>query len=641
MSPCEDLYAHVCGPASRNFSLRPDRSRHLFAFSDAEEYLLEVKKDFFKSLNEQSKTTGALSESKSAGALVGSDRRSKLLKIYQACMNEPAARVEERAFVLSQRDEIQALATRPKLIEWSGNRVLSSELGPISISRMPNVDRPLNYDGFLISPLQSLPERSYYERPELLKDLAVVIQAQFEELGLSPADSRAAKVLELEKQFAQTFPLPQEFRDRAVQRRHVTLEQVVARFPNLGLRALKAHLPKKLLFRDLAPENMKYLNELMGREDLQALKDFFTWRSLSGYMDDAFPRYHKSQFDFDHKYLGGPPQRPDRAERCTEMIKNQWGRELDAELLPELFPTFPTGRVVQLAERVRKSILESLAVNSWLSTEGHKVAIKKIRTATLQLVSPSQDEEWDFNPPVLIEVDKPNSNARRLREAQMIKLVSEFFRPRNPRVWEMSPLAVNAYYDPSANRFVLPIGILQPPFFDPALSDTVNLASMGSVVAHELGHAIDDKGARYDEQGRLRDWMSQEDLKKFSKLSAPLVEQFERAGMNGAYTLGENIGDLVGLTFSYRTAFAGGGLAVGNAQDLTFEKKDFFRQYARLWCEVVRPEYAAMLVKVDAHSSGRLRANEQVKHQDDFHAVFRCRAGNNMFLEPSRRVKIW
>jgi putative endopeptidase len=626
---CEDMYAHVCSEATKSFQMRADRSRHLFAFSDAEEYLLEVKKSFLASLASENATL--------------SSRKQKLFDAFAACMNVDASRSEESAFVQGQLKEIQSLPDREAFKKFVAGRILSEDMGFLGLARLPNIDQPLKYDVLLISSLQSLPERSYYARPDLMEALKGLITFQFKTLGLENSAARAEKVLAFEKRFSDTFPLPEQFRERLVQRRQVRLDKLISLYPNLQLKQLtgkgEVSLSSRLMTRDLAPENLKFLDDALAKEDLQLLKDALTWRSLASAMDDAYPEYFQAQFAFDQKFLGGAPKRPERDERCTEMVKSNWGRELDAELLPAMFPDFPKSRVVRIAEKVRGSILSSLEKNKWLTVRGKAGAVKKIKSATLHLVSPSTEEEWDFNPPVEVSKDKPLGNLRALRKAQTLKVLAEFRHPRNPNVWDMGPLTVNAYYDPTSNKFVLPIGILQPPFFDAKLSDELNMASVGSVIAHELGHAIDDKGARYDEKGRLKDWMSPADLKRFADLSLPLVKQFDEAGMNGTFTLGENIGDLVGLSFSYNAAFA--NAAKTDAKTRADLEKDFFRQYARSWCEVVRPDYATMLVKVDPHSSGKHRANQQMKHQTRFQQAFDCKPGNALYLPEDKRVTVW
>jgi putative endopeptidase len=289
---------------------------------------------------------------------------------------------------------------------------------------------------------------------------------------------------------------------------------------------------------------------------------------------------------------------------------------------------------VGLAETIRSTIIQGLQSNKWLSEAGRKEAIKKITVAKLQLVKPANDAEWDFNPPADYSPTNQYSNARLLKFNLEKKKIKELAEVRDRSRWGFGPLTVNAYYSPPDNKFVLPIGILQYPFFDDSLSDQANMGAVGAVIGHELGHGIDDKGSRYDENGRLHEWMTSQDLAEFKKRGAVLVDQFNKVGENGELTLGENIGDFVGVTFSYRAAFP-------NNEGTPDAKKAFFLQYGRLWCNVMRPRYREMMLKVNPHSLGEFRVNQQVKNQPGFAEAYGCKAGDLMYLPPEERAQVW
>ena len=198
----------------------------------------------------------------------------------------------------------------------------------------------------------------------------------------------------------------------------------------------------------------------------------------------------------------------------------------------------------------------------------------------------------------------------------------------------MGPLTVNAYYSPPDNKFVLPIGILQYPLYDPTMPEEANFAAIGTIIGHELGHGIDDKGAQYDADGKLNNWMTPDDLKEFKSRGIMFVKQFEKVGHNGELTLGENVGDHVGLTFSYQAAFPNGNATLE-------QNKTFYTQYGRVWCNVSRPKLDEVLRKTDPHSAGRERINQQVVHQQGFYDAFSCKAGDKMFIDPKDRIRVW
>jgi putative endopeptidase len=193
---------------------------------------------------------------------------------------------------------------------------------------------------------------------------------------------------------------------------------------------------------------------------------------------------------------------------------------------------------------------------------------------------------------------------------------------------------VNAYYDGSYNKFVLPVGILQYPFFDPKSPMELNLGAIGTVIGHELGHGIDDNGSRYDSKGILRQWMTDKDLTGFKSRTRILVTQFKESGQNGELSLGENIGDLVGLTASHRAAFA-------NKPPNRELERAFYLQYARMWCAVIRPKFAELMINTNPHALTVARVNEQMRQQTPFRQAFQCKEKDAMVLSEDKLVHIW
>jgi putative endopeptidase len=489
-------------------------------------------------------------------------------------------------------------------------------------------------DVYFLADIQSLPERSYYEKPEVVADLQSLVEKAFESAGVDRAKERAKWVVDFEKEFSQTYPVPAEMRELFNTKTGISRKKLTSQFPHFYLEGFLSGVPKRTHLRDITPKNFVFLEKALQEKSLDVLKSVYLFHALTAFMDDAYPDFFQKSFEFSKKHLGGPNVRPVRQERCTVYLMEKFTKELDAELLPEIFPDFPEAKLVGLVEKVRTSIIQGIQSNDWLSPKSKKAAVKKMRVARLQLVKPRTDAEWDFNPPADYKVDARYANNHLLEINLMNKELKELAQKRDRDRWEMGPLTINAYYSPSDNKFVLPIGILQYPFFDPSLPDSANLGAVGMVVGHELGHGVDDHGARYDFYGRMKQWMPAKDLKEFTRRGQKLVSQFDKTGHNGTLTLGENIGDLVGLTFAYRAAFPAD-------QGTPEEKKNFFLQYARAWCGVIRPKFREMLLKTDPHAQMEARVNEQVKHQAGFQQAFGCKEGDAMYLKPEDRVRIW
>ncbi len=623
-NPCEDFHEYVCSNVENNFNLRDDRSAHTFAFDDSDERILEKKKTFFKNIDKEKNL---------------SIRSLQLKDYYKACMNKTEASKEEKSLVAGLVKEVAGIKTIGDLIKLSRENMNNEKWSIASYEIMPNIDDPKIYDITFDVNLMGLPEHSYYENVELVKEYTNLMAEFFNTIYPSESKEkhllRAQAIVDFEKKFIKFYPFPAEFRQRYTQPRKVGREDFLKLTSVLDLQPFfAANISKETLLRNFLPESFDFLQKELNADNLQVLKDMYTYRSARDYMDDAYPALFKKRWDFRHKFLGGPISRSDRQERCTMGSMGAFSRELDIEMLPRLFPNFPKDKMVEVAEKVRASILVGIEKNKWLSSESKKGAILKIKTAKLQLVQPVTDREWDFKPVQKFSPKTPYANAKKLTLAGHERTMLRLREGVNQEAWGMGPLTVNAYYSPDKNKFVLPIGILQFPFFVTEGDVIENLGAVGAVVGHELGHSIDDEGSKFDSDGKLRQWMSEGDVKKFQERGLKMKKQFDSIGHNGQLTQGENIADLVGLTFAYNAAFPEGK---GEKTD----KQKFYVAYARVWCSVMREKTKEMQLKTDPHSLGIARINEQVKHQPGFIDAFSCNKTNKLYLDPKDQISIW
>ncbi|MFV8257284.1 M13 family metallopeptidase [Bdellovibrio bacteriovorus] len=623
ISPCQNFHQYVCSKAESAFKLREDRSRHLFAFSDSRERLLETQMKFMKELPHQKNLDA---------------RTAQVRDYYLACMDSTAKARDEKAEVKKLKAELDQIKSLEEFILYTHAQMPRGLGGLIRLWPTNNLDNPKEIDAMLYSSLMELPDHKYYEQKDLMaeyeKQLVLFFQSVDPKIKKADAVRKAQAQIALEQDFIKVFPVTAVRHQRWSEKRVASQKDLVKKYPNLKLDVLFKYAPEKLAVNTPIPESLDFLNAELPKRDLQIWKDAYLYGALSGVMDDGYPKFFASQFAFEKKFFGGPAQRPVRQERCTSEATRLFSKEIDAVLIEKVFPNFDESKVHEVASRIRTSILQGLEKNTWLSKDGKKEALAKIRTARLQLVKPHNDREWDFLPVKKYSTKQAIQNLRTYREARWEKSMQEMREPANMDAWGMSPLTVNAYYSSNENKFVLPIGILQFPFYDKDGSVIENLGAVGAVVGHELGHSIDDSGSKYDSQGRLRTWMTTKDIMEFNLRGQKMIDQFNKADHDGKLTLGENVADLVGLTFAYNAAFPEGK---GSEKD----KKDFFVAYGRLWCEVIRPDNAKLLRKTDPHSSGLARINEQVKQQPAFAETFQCKPGDPMTLPEKDRVQIW
>jgi putative endopeptidase len=624
INPCDDFHAYVCSNVEGQFKLRDDRSSHTFAFDDSDERILEKKKDFFKNIDKEKKLSA---------------RSQQLKDFYKACMNEPESKKEELKLVQQLKSEVAGIKTIEQFEKINRENLTNEKWGVIGYEILPNTDDPTIYDVTFDVAFMGLPEHSYYDNKQLVDAYANLIADFFNTIYPNEDKAehlkRAQAVIDFEKRFKEVYPFPAEFRQRYTQPRRISREDFLKKTSALNLQSFfDKNIPEKTLVRDFIPESLDFLQKEMKTENLQVLKDMYTYRNAREFMDDAYPELFQKRMDFRHQFLGGPLTRPDRQERCTESVMGAFGRELDYEMLPRLFADFPKEKMRLVAEKIRTSILTGIEKNTWLTAQSKKGALEKIRTAKLQLVQPIKDKEWDFKDILKLSSKYPYANALKLTMAGHKRTFKKLREGVNQEAWGMGPLTVNAYYSADKNKFVMPIGILQYPFFIKDGDVIENLGAVGAVIGHEIGHSIDDQGSKFDSTGKLKQWMAEEDIKKFQERGKKMIEQFNKIGHNGYLTQGENIADLVGLTFAYNAAFPE---QKGSEED----KKKFFVAYGRLWCNVTREKAQEMQLKTDPHSLGYARINEQVKHQTGFQEAFSCNRNNKLYLDEADRIQIW
>ncbi len=619
--PCADYHAYICGPLEKSFKLPPDRARYTFAFSDSREALLSYKKNYFQVLRNRKPRTQI---------------EERLKNAYLACMDEAARKSDEERHIQRIRHELSRIENRSQLLDYFAEKVFSGDAAFLALRSKSNFDDPLFADAFLLPTPMSLPVPENYEDEDIEMDLIDLFQTFFKELDLKDPGVKARRLFSFEKRLARSYPTPVEFRE-VMSRKSPAKRSELKKLRNLRTSKILQRVPKKTNFDKIARAALVQLNADLGRLPVEDLKDFYLYHAVSEFIEDSHPTFGTRSFEFARKYLGGPAVRPARDESCTSYLMKTYPMGLDSTLLPEIFPKLPKERFLDLAETIRSSLIESIEENTWLSETGKVGAIKKIKTATLMLISPETETQWNFRPETDVHPERMIENQITLRRAIKNQELTEFGVALPKDRWRKGPLDVNAYYVRSLNQLVLLAGILQPPFYDEAQTRVQNLAGIGTVIGHELGHGIDDKGRLYDERGRLRNWMTEGDRKNLEARSLPLVQEFEAVAHNGRLTLGENTGDNVGLSTSFRAAFP-------MYQEGKYSRdtlREFFVHYGRTFCEVQTGSSKRLHLRTNPHSLGKERINRQVRQQAGFAEAYACKEGDPMYLPKHKRIRIW
>ncbi len=618
ISPCEDFYQYVCHQVIHHFTLPKNRNRYVFSFSDLNEKMLTVKKNYLRRLTKRKPNN---------------KMEINLKNYYLAAINRNARKKEEYQIIFATKKQLSQIQTKKAFLNTAGQNVLKiPAFSFLSLhANLTNQQNNAYNDVTFDIPLLSLPENSYYQNKPLLDEYLTIITDFFKILGSKNPLKQAQIVLTFETQLAQHYPEPSVLRTRYVQPFTLTRQQLRS-LTNLCLNDVLTQIPPHTVIRDLVGfEVLTWLNTYLSRVDLDTLKTLALFYQLFPLIDASYPQFYQRKFNFTHKYLGGPLKRPSLQERATVQTMNDFTMEIDAILLPQLFPHFPKHKIQALVLKIRDNLLEQLTQNEWLSYNAKQAALQKIKTLKWYLVAPDNEIAWNFNPQIDYHRQQPIHNSWRLKQALFDFDLTQLKDKVDNQRWWMGPLSVNAYYEPAFNRLVLPIGILQPPFYDDHLSEKINLGAIGVILGHEMGHAVDDQGSCYNAQGLLKPWMSKADQQEFKRRTAKLITLFDQIGHNGQYTLGENIGDLVGITTAY--------LTLQTLNPSHEEIQAFFQKYACLWCEVERPASRLRRLKTDPHALGEARVNQQLKLQPGFQKAFNCQ--NNEPMACKEVIKIW
>ncbi|WP_298172577.1 M13 family metallopeptidase [Novosphingobium sp.] len=388
------------------------------------------------------------------------------------------------------------------------------------------------------------------------------------------------------------------------------------------------------------------LIKLLGEEDIGTLQ---AWAAahflitnaavLPSDIDDA-------RFAFYGKTLQGRERDRQRWQRALSAVQGQMGEAIGKAYVEKHFPPSSKAAMVTLVGNLRAALASKLKTLAWMSPATRKAALAKLDAFTVKIGYPDKFKTYagmDIKP------GQPLANTIEAGRWAWQDMLDELGKPVDKTKWLMTPQTVNAYYQPTANEIVFPAAFLQPPYFNPNADSAVNYGAVGATIGHEIGHGFDDEGSRYDGTGALKDWWTKADRKTFDALGAKLAAQYDKVCPyddgktchNGRLTLGENIGDLAGLSMAY-TAYklSLGGKPAPLIDGVTGDQR-FFLSYAQSWREKIREQLARQQLKTDPHSLAEARVNAVVRNFDPWYAAFKVKPGEKLYLAPKDRVRIW
>ena len=394
------------------------------------------------------------------------------------------------------------------------------------------------------------------------------------------------------------------------------------------------------------PSFFEQVGGLFTEDRLPAWRDWLAWKivhSAAPYLPAAFV---EANFDFYARTLTGTPDMRDRWKRAVSLVEGALGEAVGQVYVARHFP--PQAKdsmdvlVANLVEAYRQSI-ESL---DWMSEETRLKALDKLSKFTPKIGFPVK---WRDYSDLVIDPDDLFGNVRRSNLFDLHRELGKIGQPLDRDEWFMTPQTINAYYNPGFNEIVFPAAILQYPFFDETRDAAANYGAIGAVIGHEIGHGFDDQGSQYDGDGKLENWWTEADRAAFEERTKALIAQYDAlvptevpdSHVNGALTIGENIGDLGGLSIAWKAYLLSlDGQEPPVVDGLTGAER-FFLSWAQAWRMAIRPEEAARLLSIDPHSPNEFRCNQVVRNIDVWYDTFGVTEQDAMYLDPAERVAIW
>ncbi|HEV2695944.1 MAG TPA: M13 family metallopeptidase [Verrucomicrobiae bacterium] len=499
----------------------------------------------------------------------------------------------------------------------------------------------------------SLPDRDYYLKDsfaEIRDKYRLHLEKMFSLLGEKPADAatNAVTVFSLETELAKAGRTRVELREADKNYTKFTTAELLAKYPNLPwadyFSARKIDAPKYEIVGQ--PEFFDALNRLMQERPLADWKIYLRWHLLHGSATFLPPAFDQENFAFFGKTLSGQPQQEPRWKRTAHVLDGTLGEALGQLYVEKCFPPEARARMLELVQNLKAVYRDRLATVPWMTEPTRIKALAKFDRFTQKIGHPDTFRDYssiDIRPDdYLGDVRRSSIFESRRESARVGKTVDR-------TEWDMTPETVNAYCNQQQNEIVFPAGILQPPFFDVTLDDAVNYGAIGVVIGHEMTHAFDDQGRKFDADGNLNDWWSPADAQAFETRAQKLVDEFNGfealPGMhvNGKLTLGENLADLGGVSIAYEALQR--DLAKDPSRRKTIDgftpEQRFFLSFAQVWRINIREAEARRLVTVDPHSPGEFRANGSLMNSQEFLDAFGIQPGMPMWEAPDKRAKVW
>ena len=635
VKPGDNFTAYVNGTWVKNTPIPDDKASYGVGYIVHEESEDNVKK--------------IIEESSEGDFAAGSDEQ-KVGDLYKSYTDFEKRNEIGVAPLQSEFDKINALENYDDLAAYFA---YANKMGinvPLGLFIYQDFKNPTIYTVYTWQSGLGLPDREYYLKDddrskEIRAKYLEHIEKMFELAGLADASSSASTVMNLETALAEKHLEKEKTRDLVSLYNMFPVDTLSNIMPQFNWNAFlgEAGLAEQDKLGVLMLDYTKALDNIITSTDLGTWKTYLTWSVIDAHASRLNEAMDNQNWEFYSKELRGTKEQRPLWRRGVSVVNGTMGEVVGKVYVKKHFPPEAKERMETLVQNLLKAYEASINELDWMSDDTKKEALDKLSKFTPKIGYPNKWKEYDFE----IKEDDLFGNMQRSQLYEYNRELSKLGQPIDREEWGMTPQTVNAYYNPTLNEIVFPAAILQPPFFDLNADDAVNYGAIGAVIGHEIGHGFDDMGSTFDGDGAMRNWWTDTDKEEFKKRTGALVEQYNQfevlpgLNINGEFTLGENIGDLGGLSIALKAyKMSLNGVEAPVMDGFTGEQRVFIG-YAQAWRSKARDEAVRVQINTDPHSPADFRVNGVVRNVPEFYSAFNVKEGDSLYLAPENRVKIW
>ena len=639
--PQDDLYQYVAGRWLMRTEIPADKSNYgsFTALDDA-------ARETIREIIEQ------------AAANPIDDKSHKVGAYFRSFMNEAVIEARGIEPLRPELMKIQQIRDKASLFAHLGYLQTVGVGGPVGFYVGTDAKDSDSYLAAIVQSGTTLPDRDYYleddDKYVAARDgLRKYIATLFQLADIRDGSAAAKSILQLETELARVQWTRTELRDAEKRYNKYEVSDLTSLSPNLPWSAFfsAAGVGDLKQINVMTPSFFEQLDAIADATSLETIKQYITFHILNA-AAIALPRpFAEAHFELHRKQLAGVPEQEPRWKRGVALTAGGGAGDFGAlgEAVGQMyvarhFKPAARNQMNQLVANLFKAYETSIHDLTWMTEATKAKALEKLHKITPKIGYPTK---WRDYSDLEVHADDLLGNQLRSSQFEHRYMIDKLGKPVDKEEWGMTPQTVNAYYNPGKNEIVFPAAILQPPFFDATAEDAVNYGGIGAVIGHEISHGFDDQGSRYDGDGNLNNWWTDDDRAAFEKLTGQLVAQFESyealpgRKLNGKLTLGENIADLSGLAIAGKAYVMSLNGQPGPKLDGFTASQRFFLGWGQVWRRKYRETELVRRLVVDPHSPSQFRANGPVINLDAFYKAFDVKPGDKLYKAPEDRIKIW